>query len=210
MRTILTCSESVTDIQVLKEAVYASGFEITGTIILTIRGDNDVSRQLALELDLPRISYPLELMQKIQDESTDQMVQDADALIAVWDGSADATDYLIYKAKEAGKNVFVLDSRKPREESIDKEAIANFSVEMLAKLRQHSYKAGWQKMSNKKLFMLLCEEVNELSAELIAITTDDVERKQAAIRECADVANFAMMIADNLKGEIDGKRSHQP
>ncbi|MGE3624103.1 MAG: hypothetical protein AB7H77_09590 [Bdellovibrionales bacterium] len=67
-----------------------------------------------------------------------------------------------------------------------------FAEEMEAKLRWHDNKGGWQNCSHADLLERLREETGELQAA--------VDGKCAAsiiVKECADVANFAMMIADN-------------
>jgi NTP pyrophosphatase (non-canonical NTP hydrolase) len=62
---------------------------------------------------------------------------------------------------------------------------------MEQKLRENSHKAHWRDCSREWLMSRLLDEVEELRA---AVTSEDVAR------EAADVANFAMMIADNEFG----------
>jgi len=90
-----------------------------------------------------------------------------------------------------------------------REALQKFVEQQELVLRDHDHKgeAGWLKKSLKDLYAGLCIEVDELDDALDTYedTPDDVERKEL-IRECCDVANFAMMIAD-LVQEMEKKRN---
>ena len=62
-------------------------------------------------------------------------------------------------------------------------------------LRKNDYKGGWKYMSLKQLRQRLKQEVNELSKAIDKITKHTAPDIKS---ECADVANFAMMISDNF------------
>jgi len=68
--------------------------------------------------------------------------------------------------------------------------LAWFVKEMKKKLRANNHKGGWEDCSLQYLSMRLTQERKELA---LAIKTKD---KNKVIAECADIANFAMMIAD--------------
>lgn len=68
-----------------------------------------------------------------------------------------------------------------------------FAREMERALRQHEHLPGWAGQPVDELFGRLVEEVDELADE---IDTGDRER---IIDAAADVANYAMMIADVLR-----------
>lgn len=73
--------------------------------------------------------------------------------------------------------------------------VRQFALQMERKLRQNDHKPGWENDSFDELFARMLEEAGEV---LIArITGDD------PAGEIADVANFAMMIWDNLTRQID-------
>lgn len=59
-------------------------------------------------------------------------------------------------------------------------------------LKENDYKSGWKKIANSELVLRLLQEVGELIEALI--NEDDFIEY-----ESADVANIAMMIADNNK-----------
>jgi len=74
-----------------------------------------------------------------------------------------------------------------------REPLVWFTGEMEKKLRANDHKDGWDFPPLDWLFERLLEEVEELRVEIVA-------RKSAHnISEAADVANFAMMIADRVR-----------
>jgi hypothetical protein len=67
-------------------------------------------------------------------------------------------------------------------------------------------KGGWENCENDYLVYQMYQECRELCRELerkmsCFIGTED--RKEKILKECADVANFVMMIADNVKALDD-------
>jgi hypothetical protein len=73
----------------------------------------------------------------------------------------------------------------------NRKAVSNFAKHMELRLREndHKGKEGWRGWAKRSLFGMLLEEVIELCN-----ATDNDNVKQ----ECCDVANFAMMIFDNI------------
>ena len=74
-----------------------------------------------------------------------------------------------------------------------REELQWFSQKMERELRENDHKGGWQGCSDWFLFQRLLEEAGELAAVLSGA------REGNAISEAADIANFAMMIADNIR-----------
>lgn len=76
------------------------------------------------------------------------------------------------------------------------EAVQWFVGQMLAKLRlpENQAKESWLSMSDRDLLFRLSDEVSEL---LVSIQRGDPDRE--VIQEAADVANFAMFIADKRR-----------
>ena len=66
-----------------------------------------------------------------------------------------------------------------------------FADEMQRQLNKNRRKGGWREDSLRALLGRLYEEADELEEEIVADLDPDRIRKEAA-----DVANFAMMIAD--------------
>lgn len=77
------------------------------------------------------------------------------------------------------------------------EEVQQFAWDMARKLKCNEHKGGWEGLSVDELFGLLEEELDELADAIMNGTAADV------IDEAADVANFAMMIAD-LYREAEG------
>lgn len=69
--------------------------------------------------------------------------------------------------------------------------LLRFAESMEIKLKQNDFKEAWGLCAISYLFGQLKEEVHELH---VAINDGDVQK---IIDECVDVANYAMMIADN-------------
>ena len=74
-----------------------------------------------------------------------------------------------------------------------------FKRGMLVKLHQNNHKPHWKDQSLEWLQKRLDEEVVELKDAIKSGVVRDI------IRETWDVANFAMMIADNVRRNADAK-----
>lgn len=83
-----------------------------------------------------------------------------------------------------------------RTAEIEQKAVDNFVEKMKQKLRENSHKAHWNTVSNGHLLDLLQDEVEELKAAFA------MESDEAIQLECADVANFALFISDNLANGV--------
>jgi hypothetical protein len=64
---------------------------------------------------------------------------------------------------------------------------------MERELRANDYKGGWQRETLSALIDRLFDEVRVLDRCLDIASSDELDT------ECADIANYAMMIADNTK-----------
>lgn len=74
-----------------------------------------------------------------------------------------------------------------------------FSGLMERKLRLNEHKGGWEKDTFPELLARLHEEVEELEEAVYSGKEGNIEL------ESADVANFAMMIADKANGQPIGR-----
>lgn len=89
-----------------------------------------------------------------------------------------------YRALTALRALYDLKHREP---------LVWFTAEMEQTLRKNDYKGGWSKCKIDWLYKRLCDEVVELGRAV-------QERKGLhIIAEAADVANFAMMVADRVR-----------
>ena len=69
-------------------------------------------------------------------------------------------------------------------------SVKTFAYLMEKELTRNDWKGGWEKDSAESLFIRLVEEVGELAR--------DLDRGKNSVGECADIANFAMMISEKL------------
>lgn len=74
-------------------------------------------------------------------------------------------------------------------------AVMWFAEMMEAKLAKNDHKGGWNNCDLQYLSMRLTQERKELTEAIKS------RNKQRIIDECADIANFAMMIADRFGKE---------
>lgn len=79
--------------------------------------------------------------------------------------------------------------------------VKRFALEMERRLRANDHKGdtGWREESDAWLFEALQLEVKELE-KAIDVYMPNKRRCRQIIHEAADVANFAMMIADVIDG----------
>lgn len=87
---------------------------------------------------------------------------------------------------------------------VPREEVSHFATIMEARLREHDDRPGWTGESFRYLIFRLNEELNELYAcfshpVLMDGEVEPIADPEKIIFEAADVANFAMMIADNLR-----------
>jgi len=73
-----------------------------------------------------------------------------------------------------------------------------FVLEMKLKLDINKHKGTWKNDAINRLFDMLEDEVNELFAEITELEISN----ENIIKECADIANFAMFIAERAKSCI--------
>ena len=74
-----------------------------------------------------------------------------------------------------------------------RKALRMFAEKQEAILKENDYKNGWDNCSDRYLIVRALAEMAELHKAILS--GGDI------VRECCDVANFMMMIADNNKTE---------
>lgn len=83
---------------------------------------------------------------------------------------------------------------------VDLSAVDALANAMRLKLRSNARKGHWADIPFADLFSMLSEEVRELDGALLNLLCNDGasnDTTKAVLMECADVANFCAMIADN-------------
>lgn len=91
--------------------------------------------------------------------------------------------------------------RDNRLKIIPRPEVVDFAVTMEAKLRANDHKGGWGSCDADTLVQKLEFELAELKLALQKQASTPYmleELIEEVRRECADVANFAMMISDNF------------
>ena len=81
--------------------------------------------------------------------------------------------------------------KEPRAYETDHKLVNDFAGDMFGKLRKNAHKAHWDTVDQSWLLGRLKDEVEELQIAM--------KEGLDVIPECADVANFAAMIADNAR-----------
>ncbi len=79
--------------------------------------------------------------------------------------------------------------------------LMDFSNNMYDKLEKNSHKGHWADVDIAKMFYMTHDEMDELEHEIDRLTKGDASNEVLwnIVQECADVANFAMMVASNAK-----------
>ena len=97
-----------------------------------------------------------------------------------------------------------------------RDQVKDFATIMEEKLKENEHKGGWDNCDNTFLFNRLLQEVTELHESLNDLkmsveddSSDDTQKVIAreTMRECADVADFSMMISSNLKRKYFEEKS---
>ena len=92
-----------------------------------------------------------------------------------------------------------------KEAEIRTEAVEWFSVAMMEKLSRpkNLAKEHWRRFSFQYLFNRILDESEELNTELLNLQNYyEANRLEKVIDEAVDVANIAMMVADNARYEL--------
>lgn len=85
---------------------------------------------------------------------------------------------------------------KARDVRDEDAAVSSFAGDMRAKLRANSHKEHWGDTDAARLWDRAHDELSELPDAIECGTPQEI------IAECADVANFVMMIADNERKKL--------
>ena len=111
MRTIIAGSRNIIDsYRAVEQATAESGFDISSVISGTARGIDEAGEAWAADNMIACHKYPADW--KAHGKSAgykrnQQMAENADALIAIWDGESKGTKHMIDIAERKGLKVFV-------------------------------------------------------------------------------------------------------
>ena len=110
MKTIIAGGRDIDDFNLVKEAVKESGFEITEVVSGKAAGADTLGEQWAEKNGVPVKEFPAdwELHGKSAGPIRNrEMVQYAEALIALWDGQSRGTSNMIQNARAYGLEVHI-------------------------------------------------------------------------------------------------------
>ena len=79
-----------------------------------------------------------------------------------------------------------------------RESVKWFAEQMEKTLKNNDHKHGWNMCSFAYLFSALSAERDELLLSMFRQSKPTKAQQEIIMKECTDVANFAMMIADNI------------
>lgn len=111
MRVIIAGSRSIDDYELLLDAIEASGFKITQILSGRARGVDKMGESYARRNKIPLKYFPADWDKYGKSAGIRRNVlmgENADALIALWDGKSKGTAHMIDYAKRKGLQVFVL------------------------------------------------------------------------------------------------------
>ncbi len=110
LRTIIAGSRTITNYHHVEKAIALSGFKPTEIVSGTARGVDQLGEIWAKNNNIPVAQYPADWDRYGKSAGyrrNEVMAKNADALIAVWDGSSKGTVHMIELAKENGLKVYV-------------------------------------------------------------------------------------------------------
>lgn len=109
MRTIIAGSRNITNADLIRQAIQESGFDITQVITGGARGVDRIAH------DICKAKYDCKIFYADWNKynkragmiRNNEMADNADALIAIWDGKSKGTENMIKTAKAKGLKVYV-------------------------------------------------------------------------------------------------------
>lgn len=118
MKTIIAGSREITDYRQVLDAVKQCDWQITTVICGMARGVDTLGEQYAKENSIPVEYFPADW--KTHGKSAGylrnvEMAQNAEALIAIWDGKSRGTMHMINIARDHNLRVFVYNSQRERD-----------------------------------------------------------------------------------------------
>lgn len=110
MHTIIAGSRSITDYEIVKQAIVDSGFTITEVVSGCANGVDQLGEQWAEEHGIPIKRFPADWNKYGRSagyKRNAQMAAYAEALVAVWDCRSRGTRNMLDLARQRGLAVFV-------------------------------------------------------------------------------------------------------
>ena len=111
MEVIIAGSRVIRDMALLERAIMRAGFTITTVVSGTAQGADRLGEQWASKHGIPVKQFPAQWRKHGHSagyKRNETMADNADALIALWDGKSRGTKHMIDIARRKGLPVYVL------------------------------------------------------------------------------------------------------
>lgn len=115
MKVIVAGSRSISDYDLVEQAIKESGFEITEIVSGCARGVDRLGEKYAFLNGLAVRAFPANWNmygKRAGYLRNERMAIYADAVVAVWDGQSKGTKHMIDFAKGKGLHIFVFDTSR--------------------------------------------------------------------------------------------------
>lgn len=122
MRTIIAGSRDITDPEAVEQAVSGTPWEISEVVSGAAKGVDKLGEQLAERSGIPVKRFPAKWKRhgkKAGYIRNREMLKNADALVAVWDGESPGTGHMIKIAREKGIPVHIHNPTAGRRDLLD-------------------------------------------------------------------------------------------
>ena len=108
MRTIIAGSRTITDPQILLDALKEIDWRISQVVCGMARGADELGYRWAKTNNIPIAEFPADWKRygkSAGNRRNAEMASNADALLALWDGESRGTHHMIYVAAQNGLRV---------------------------------------------------------------------------------------------------------
>ena len=110
MKTIIAGSRTITDMDILLDAIVQSKFHISEVVCGAAKGADELGYRWGNTKGIPVVIFPANWRDHGKSAGpirNDHMAEYGDALIAIWDGESKGTKHMISSAKKSGLKVYV-------------------------------------------------------------------------------------------------------
>jgi len=115
MKVVVAGSRSIVDEKIVADAIEASGFDVTEVISGGARGVDSLGEEWAKARGIKVSRFPADWKTYGRGAGmirNSLMLEEAEAVVAVWDGESRGTLDMMRKTKKAGKPLFVWSPRR--------------------------------------------------------------------------------------------------
>lgn len=132
MKTIIAGTRTIEDKNVVYFAIEKSQFKITEVVSGKAKGVDSIGEKWAIDNNIPIIEFPAHWTQfgkKAGPLRNQEMVEYADALIAVWNGASSGTKDVINRARKNGLKIFIYNILEERQNKKSEKELSDLGFE---------------------------------------------------------------------------------